>query len=132
MKCNKCFKEIDDNATFCPYCGEKVEGEEEVKVEVHNEEKSVNPNIPTMGFAIAIALYVSSFLLIKLHDYVKGFGDYIVFLFLVPLGLMAMIFTSFGRHRGNSSVIKAISWVAFGLLIVDYVMLFVALIQFIG
>ncbi|MGN0495410.1 MAG: zinc-ribbon domain-containing protein [Lachnospiraceae bacterium] len=46
MKCNKCGKEIDDAAKFCPYCGEKItvpdieETVKEDKLEEKTEKKS--------------------------------------------------------------------------------------------
>ena len=128
MKCNKCGKEIENNATFCPYCGEKVEVEVnyEVVEEKKNEEEMVNPTIPTIGFGISIGLYVAGFLLIKLYKYLVGFADYLVFLFLVPLGIGAMVLTAFGRHGNATRGIKVISWVGMGVLIIDYILLFVA------
>ena len=129
MKCNKCGREIEDNATFCPYCGEKVEMEISSEVvEEKKEEEMINPIIPTVGFGIAIGLYVASFLLIKLNNYLVGFADYLIFLFLVPLGIGAMVLTAFGRHCNSTRGVKVISWVSMGVLILDYIMLFAACI----
>ena len=130
MKCNKCGKEIEDNATFCPYCGEKVEVEVSEVQEIKEESKEmVNPTIPTVGFGLAIGLYVASYVLVKLHDYVKGFADYFVFLFLLPLGICAMVLTGFGRHLPATRGIKIISWVGMGVLIIDYILMFALLVQ---
>lgn len=135
MKCVKCGKEIEDSALFCPYCGEKVEAKEIEEVVIEDkpkEENSVNPTVPTAGFGIAIGLYAASFLMVKLYNLFIGFGDYIIFLLLLPLGILAMVLTAFGRHSNTTRGIKVISWVSLGILIIDYVLMFVAAVTIIG
>ncbi|MBO4622762.1 MAG: zinc-ribbon domain-containing protein [Bacilli bacterium] len=130
MVCKKCGREIDDKATFCPYCGEKVEVlEEEQIVREEKQEETINPTIPTLGFGISIGLYVASYILIKLIDYVKEFADYFIFLLLIPLGVCGMVLTAFGRHSKTTRGIKVISWVGMAVLIVDYILLFALLVQ---
>ena len=130
MICNKCGREIDDKATFCPYCGEKIEVEVNEMPEIKKEPKEmVNPTIPTIGFGLSIGLYVATYVLLKLHDYIKGFADYFIFLLLLPLGICAMVLTAFGRHLSATRGIKIISWVGMGVLIIDYILMFALLIQ---
>ena len=158
MICKYCGKEIEDNAVFCPYCGKNVEEAEVIKEEpVFDgkekpveygtsttsmdtnkteekpvEKKGVDPLVPIIGLVLSISLYVGSFLMIKLDDIFKGYGDWIVFLLLIPLGVIGMILSSLGRHLANKLSHKIMSWVSFGVLLLDYILLFVCLLRFVG
>ena len=139
MICKYCGKEIEDNAIFCPYCGKNVEEAEVIQEEPvldgkekPVEKKGVDPLVPIIGLVLSISLYVGSFLMIKLDDIFKGYGDWIVFLLLIPLGVIGMILSSLGRHLANKLSHKIMSWVSFGVLLLDYILLFVCLLRFVG
>ena len=134
MICKVCGKEINDNATFCPYCGAEIEAKAEKSeevVQVRKEKEEINQIGPIIGFAIALGLYVAGFLLLKFERYVRSFGDYLVFLLLIPLGVLGMILTGLGRRYKTTRAVKIMSWASFGLFIFDFLMLFASFILFV-
>ena len=129
MICNKCGKEIENEALFCPYCGEKVETIEEFNEKKKKEQEPVDSIFPILGFVISLSLYVMSYIMLKLNDYFKGFGDYLIFLVFVPLIVLGMVLTGMGRSNPKTRSIRLLSWASFPIFIVDSVLLFISFIM---
>ena len=68
MFCGNCGKEIENNATFCPECGAKVEAAKTGK------EKTVNPNIKKYARLAIVILAALAIVIIgvKVFSYIQS------------------------------------------------------------
>ncbi len=70
MFCLKCGKEIEDNSTFCSYCGAQLKGSDQAKQEQHPQVIIAAQQGKSLGIALALTIVFGGFGL--LYASVKG------------------------------------------------------------
>ena len=83
------------------------------------ENKESNKRLTIIGFSISMVLYIAIYIILRNVEFFLNYLTDISILGLLPLELMAGIFTWFGRHSSFSKGIKIMGWISFGFLIVE-------------